>query len=267
MIRAFHTNGPLHRGGRMPEQEATEKILNVLRENGYESDSDAQNRVLHMLESTNKENSLHTLEYVMNWFEEQRKNCKMEIQEVNITDLDTWQTNPETMNISHVSGEFFSVRGMKVTQTDKREVPGWEQPLFFQKEWGIIGVLRKKINGVYHYLLNAKAEPGNIDKLQMSPTLQATHSNLKQAHKGKKPLFSEYFEEEGRSTIVYSKDQTEDGGRFFLKANRNMLVEVPENEQIEVPEDFIWVTMYQIKQMLKHETLVTPHVRSIISVL
>ena len=101
--------------------------------------------------------------------------------------------------------------------------------------------IKKKINGVYHYLLNAKAEPGNIDKLQMSSTLQATHSNLKRVHKGKKPLFSVYFENEGRSKIIYSKDQTEDGGRFYLKANRNMLVDVPEDEIIKVPDDFIWV--------------------------
>jgi dTDP-4-dehydro-6-deoxy-alpha-D-glucopyranose 2,3-dehydratase len=250
----------------MVTMQTKERILRILAEDGY-SAPDAENRVNQLLESANEKNSLHTLDYVMDWFEKQRKNCTMKVKEVNIADLDGWITDGTTKNISHTSGEFFSVRGAHVEQTFKREVPSWSQPLFFQKEWGIIGVLRKKINGVYHYLLNAKAEPGNIDKLQMSPTLQATFSNLKQAHHGRKPLFWEYFEDDGRSKIIYSRHQTEDGGRFYLKANRNMLVEVSEDEKIDVPDDFIWVTMYQIKQMLKHDTLVTPHVRSIISVL
>jgi hypothetical protein len=45
-----------------------------------------------------------------------------------------------------------------------------------------------------------------------------------------------------------------------------MIVEVSENEKFEIPDSFIWVTMYQIKQMiLHHENLINPHVRSIIS--
>ena len=51
-----------------------------------------------------------------------------------------------------------------------------------------------------------------------------------------------------------------------MKSNLNMIVEVSENEKIEIQDSFIWVTMYQIKQMiLHHENLINPHVRSIIS--
>ena len=77
---------------------------------------------------------------------------------------------------------------------------------------------------------------------------------------------ADYFENTEKSKIIYSKSQTEDGGRFYLKSNLNMIVEVSENEKIEIPDSFIWVTMYQIKQMIfHHENLINPHVRSIIS--
>ena len=94
----------------------------------------------------------------------------------------------------------------------------------------------KKINGVSHYLVQAKAEPGNIGKLQLSPTLQATTSNLLKAHGGTRPLFAEYFDEPKTAKIIYGKWQSEDGGRFHLKSNFNMIVEVDENEQLQITD-------------------------------
>ena len=87
------------------------------------------------------------------------------------------------------------------------------------------------------------------------------------AHGGSKPLFAEYFDEENKPKIIYAKWQSEDGGRFHLKSNYNMIVEVNEEEELEIPDSFIWVTLYQIKQLMKIENFVGPHVRGIISYL
>jgi len=118
---------------------------------------------------------------------------------------------------------------------------------------------------VRHYLLYAKYEPGNIHKIQLSPTLQATESNLTQVHGGKKPRFAEYFEEGGKGKVIVSVVSADDGGRFYLKTNRNMIVEIPEDELIEVPEEYRWVTLAQLKKLLNVENLVNVHVRGIIS--
>lgn len=84
---------------------------------------------------------------------------------------------------------------------------------------------------------------------------------------GTKPLFAEYFDEEENPNIVYTKWQSEDGGRFHLKSNYNMIVEVNEDEELTIPDYFIWVTLFQIKQLLKIENFVGPHIRGIISYL
>ena len=190
----------------------------------------------------------------------------MVVSEIGINELEKWKIDPETGNIVHDSGEFFTVTGVRVSHTTKREVAGgWTQPMIKQKEGGILGILCKKFKGVPHYLIHAKAEPGNVHKLQLSPTLQATYSNLRRAHGGKKPHFSEYFENTDQVKVLYSQWLAEDGGRFYLKSNKNMLVEVDENQEIVVPSDYIWLTMYQLKQLLKYDNLVGPHVRSIIS--
>ena len=226
-------------------------------------------RLETMVQSINTKNQLHDLDYVINWFNKKRLESHMIVEEIGINELDKWNKNESTGNISHSSGGFFEIIGIKVSDTYDREVgkEGWTQPIIAKNPGGILGLLTKKINGVTHFLVQAKAEPGNIGKLQISPTLQATTSNLLKAHGGKKPLFAEYFDNPKNAKIIYSKWQSEDGGRFYLKSNYNMIVEVDEDEEFEIPDFFLWVTLYQIKELIKIENFVGPHVRGIISYL
>ena len=246
-----------------------EEIKNILEKNGYEVNLDTILRIKTMIESIHDDNQINSLDYVINWFNKKREESDMTIQEIGINDLDKWNVSSTTGNISHDSKGFFEIIGVKVSNTFNREVgkEGWTQPMIGKNPGGILGILMKKINGVPHYLLQAKAEPGNIGKLQLSPTLQATTSNLLKAHGGKQPLFAEYFDESNNPKIIYAKWQSEDGGRFYLKSNYNMIVEIEENKELDIPDYFIWITLYQIKQLLKIENFVGPHVRGIISYL
>ena len=246
-----------------------DEIKAVLEKNGYEINSEIISRIKTMLVSIRDDNQLYKLDYIIEWFNKKREQSDMAVEEISINDLDKWNVDKKTGNISHVSNGFFEVIGIKVSNTFDREVgkKGWTQPIIAKNPGGILGILMKKINNVPHYLVQAKAEPGNIGKLQLSPTLQATTSNLLKAHGGTRPLFSEYFDEPKNVKIIYAKWQSEDGGRFHLKSNYNMIVEVDENEELDVPDSFIWVTLFQIKQLLKIENFVGPHIRGIISYL
>lgn len=201
---------------------------------------------------------------IMRWLEEKRKNCQVETEEVGIKDLDRWNVHPKTGVVSHDTGKFFSLIGVKVRGAENREVSSWTQPMMKQQETGILGLITKKINGMRHYLLYAKYEPGNTHKIQLSPTLQATASNLSLSHGGKKPRFAEYFENPEKAKILTSVVSVEDGGRFYMKTNRNMIVEIPENENLELTDDYIWVTAAQLKNLLKIDNAVNSLVRSII---
>ena len=247
-----------------------EEIKNILEKNGYDVNLDTILRINTMIESIrDDDNQINTLDYVIDWFNKKREESDMTVQEIGINDLDKWDISSTTGNISHESKGFFEIIGVKVSNTFDREVgkKGWTQPMIANNPGGILGLLMKKFNGIPHYLVQAKAEPGNIGKLQLSPTLQATTSNLLKAHGGTKPLFAEYFDEDENPNIVYVKWQSEDGGRFHLKSNYNMIVEVNEDEELTIPDYFIWVTLFQIKQLLKIENFVGPHIRGIISYL
>ena len=246
-----------------------EEIKILLEKNGYITNAETLMRIRTMVESIRDDNQLHKLDYIIKWFNKKREESDMTVQEIGINDLDKWNVDNNSGNISHDSKGFFEVIGIKVTNTFDREVgkKGWMQPMIGKNPGGILGILMKKINGVPHYLVQAKAEPGNIGKLQLSPTLQATTSNLLKAHGGLRPLFAEYFDEPKNAKIIYGKWQSEDGGRFHLKSNFNMIVEVDENEQLQIPDSYIWITLFQIKQLLKIENFVGPHIRGIISYL
>ena len=244
-----------------------DEIKAVLEKNGYVIEPDLILRLQTMVESIRDDNQINKLDYVIDWFNKKREESDMIVEEIGINDLDKWTVDKNSGNITHDSGGFFEVIGVKVSNTFDREVgkKGWTQPMIGKNPGGILGILMKRINGIPHYLLQAKAEPGNIGKLQLSPTLQATTSNLLKAHGGIRPKFSEYFDEPKNVKIIYAKWQSEDGGRFHLKSNYNMIVEV--DEEFNIPDSFIWVTLYQIKQLLKIENFVGPHIRGIISYL
>jgi len=246
-----------------------DEIVNCLKKNNFDINEDSRKRIETMMESIQDNNQINKLDYVIEWFNKKRDESDMIVEEINVKDLEKWNIGKESGNISHDSKGFFEIIGVKVTNTFDREVgmKGWTQPMIAKNPGGILGILMKKINGIPHYLLQAKAEPGNIGKLQLSPTLQATTSNLLKAHGGKRPLFAEFFDESNNPKIIYAKWQSEDGGRFHLKSNYNMIVEIDENEELEIPDYFIWITLYQIKQLLKIENFVGPHVRGIISYL
>lgn len=241
-----------------------EEILNFIKGKGYKITREAENTAGELSEILKAQNeNLDDVSAILGWLEEKKKSYPVRTAEIGIRDLDGWHVHPETGNISHKSGKFFTVMGVKVDAAKGREVSSWTQPMIKQEECGILGVLCKKINGVMHYLLYAKYEPGSIAHLQLSPTLQATDSNLQKAHGGEKTRFAEYFENGGKGKVRVSVVHVEDPSRFYHKTNRCMIVEVDENEKIETPEDYVWLTLPQIKKLLKMDNVVNALARCV----
>ena len=59
----------------------------------------------------------------------------------------------------------------------------------------------------------------------------------------------------------------EDGGRFYHKVNRSMLVEVDESEEVPVTPDYIWLTLPQIKKLLLVDRVVNSLARNVCAIL
>ena len=244
-----------------------EEIIQFLKDKGYRVTEEIRDSVERLEEMTVAAQNKDDVTDVLRWLEEERKKYPAKVSEVGINELDKWHVDPKNGWIAHESGRFFQIVGIRVEGAGNREVTSWTQPMMKQNECGILGVICKKINGVRHYLLNAKFEPGNNPNLQLSPALQATESNLKLVHGGKKPPLAEYFEGGENGKVVYSAVGVEDGGRFYLKTNRSVLVEVDENEDVKTPEGFIWLTLPQIKKLLRMDNVVNSLAREVFALL
>lgn len=221
-------------------------------------------------ESLNDWSKFHNLEQVKSWFLNKRKSSTLVIEDIPMKEVTGWSIDEVTGNISHESGDFFTIHGLKVSSGNREVGVSWEQPILEQVGYdgGILGLIRKRFDAIPHYLCEAKEEPGNYGKVQLSPTLQATFANINQSHGGRKPHFTELFlngSEQDR-TVLFDSWLAEDGGRLHLKRNRGILLEVPENYEINLPSDnFIWLSMYQIKQLMKEDAWINPHIRGILS--
>jgi oxidase EvaA len=213
-----------------------------------------------------------TLKQFRRIYKIKKKNEKSIIRTISIKDLTEWSIDKKTGNISHKSNKFFKIEGVKII-TNKREVQkrGWDQPIITQVgfDGGILGLLRARFFGIPHYLCQLKVEPGNYGKIQISPTLQATNSNINMIHKGRAPFFLDYFlkPNKNKSKILFKSWLAEDGGRFYLKRNLGILLETTrDGKNINLPnKDFMWLSLFQIKELMKENAWVNPHLRSLLS--
>ncbi len=205
-----------------------------------------------------------TMNDILIWIEERKKKAFVNIEKKPLSDLQKWNFTREN-GIFHESGKFFSIKGFKASvKINNNFEQHWLQPIIVQPEIGFLGILSKRFDGILYFLMQAKIEPGNLNYIQISPTLQATQSNFTKVHKGKTPKFLEYFLGKKKNILV-DQLQSEQGSRFFNKRNRNIII-LTENDVPEDP-DYCWMTLGQIKKLLEYNNVVNMDTRSVISLL
>lgn len=186
----------------------------------------------------------------------------VKIERIPFSEMRGWRFQQDTGNLVHDSGRFFSIEGLRV-RTDRSWVSNWTQPIIVQPEIGVLGILVKEFDGVLHCLMQAKMEPGNVNLVQLSPTVQATRSNYTRVHQGSPVPYFEYFRHHPDARILVDVLQSEQGAWFLRKRNRNMVVEV--FGDVTPGEDFRWLTLGQIRQLLKKPHLVNMDTRTVVS--
>ncbi|WP_406568035.1 NDP-hexose 2,3-dehydratase family protein [Dactylosporangium fulvum] len=205
-----------------------------------------------------------TADECLSWLAEQRELQAYSVERVPFDRLDGWRFTEDDGNLVHHSGRFFTIEGLHVGLSPFR-VPTWTQPIIVQREIGILGILVKEFDGVLHCLMQAKMEPGNRNLVQLSPTVQATRSNYTRVHKGRTIPYLEYFTAPRRGRVVADSLQSEQGGWFLHKRNRNIVVET--DEDVEVLPGFRWMTVAQVQQLLRLDDVVNMDARTVLSIM
>lgn len=206
-------------------------------------------------------NPFNSTEEIRQWIERRNREVEVKVERIPFAEMKKWHSE-EDGSIRHDSGRFFSIVGIDV-QTDYGNNHHWRQPIILQPEVGYLGILTKEIDGVLYCLMQAKIEPGNVNCVQISPTLQATKSNYSRIHEGKSPNYLEYFVNAKPENIILDQLQSEQGARFLRKRNRNIIIKV--DEDIPVLEDFRWMTLGQIKELMHYDNMVNMDTRTVLS--
>ena len=206
-------------------------------------------------------NPINSTEELRAWIEQRNREVQVDVKRIPFSEMDGWYVDDEG-SLRHSSGRFFSIQGIHV-ETDCGYVHAWDQPIINQPEIGYLGILTKEMNGTLYFLMQAKIEPGNVNCVQISPTLQATKSNYTQVHKGKKPAYLDYFVNVKPENVLLDQLQSEQGARFLRKRNRNIIIKV--DEDVEVLPDFRWMTLGQIKAFMHFDNMVNMDTRTVLS--
>lgn len=210
-----------------------------------------------------KTGSVSTLEEIHAWIDELNEKTKVHIVKNGLSESNTWFYDGEEGVIRNQNRSFFTIEGYE--RVDEAGNVVLQQPIIHQHEIGYLGIIAQKHNGVLHFLMQAKIEPGNINKIQLSPTIQATKSNFTQKHGGRRPKYLEYFLNARDYTIVVDQIQSEQSSRFYKKRNRNIIVMIDEAIEIPVEANFKWMTLGQIKAMMRFDNIVNMDTRTVLS--
>lgn len=197
---------------------------------------------------------------ITEWVGEKNATLKVRIDKNGLSDSDFWFYDEECGEIRNKNNSFFQIRGLQQYRDGKLVL---EQPVLIQNEIGYLGMICKEIDGVLQFLVQAKIEPGNVNKIQLSPTIQATKSNFTQKHGGRKPAYLDYFLNAKPENILVDQIQSEQSSRFLGKRNRNIIVMV--DEDMEVLPSHCWMTLGTIKQLMKTDNLVNMDTRTVLS--
>lgn len=210
------------------------------------------------------EGRFFTTSQAASWLMSTAEAARLSVQQVPFAELGEWAFDEATGDLRHRSGKFFQVHGLRVA-IEAESTAHWDQPILDQPEIGILGIIAKEFDGLLYFLMQAKMEPGNPLGVQMVPTVQATRSNYTQVHQGARPLYVDYMLDRRLSRVLVDHLQYEQGSAFFRKRNRNIVVEI--TEDIPVSPGYQWLTLGQIKALLRTPNLVSMDTRTVISCL
>jgi oxidase EvaA len=204
---------------------------------------------------------------LLDWLEARRRDVPFSAQLIPLRDVADWYP-ADNGNIQSVTGQFFRIEGVRVRSAPGvREISGWDQPILTQAAGGILALLcRETSSRGIEFLLQAKADPGNIGYLQFCPTIQSTWENIRGLKGANRAPFAECLDASENIRLIYRSEHNEEGSRFWRKSNENMILFVEDAGQLAINDrTHRWASLLQIKEMMLLDNIVGPYVRTVLA--
>ncbi len=205
---------------------------------------------------------------ILKWVKARQKKVKTVSKLINLNQCKDWFLDKNN-NLFHKSQQFFKVKGVETKGAAGREVKSWTQPILTQKHGGVLAFISRQTRKYgTQFLIDVRIEPGDDSILKISPSFQATQSNMNRAHGGKRPKFYDIVIQNKGAELIYYTIHNEEGARFWKKSNWNVIVKLknPNDRRIK-GDNYRWVSFKQIKKLALKNRYVNPFVKTILFIL
>jgi oxidase EvaA len=202
---------------------------------------------------------------ILAWRETRRSSIQFKSELIGLDRVRDWSRD-EHGSLRHKNSGFFDIEGARVEGGDVREVKSWDQPIMTQTGEGLLGMIAREAprKGV-EFLLQAIAECGNIDVLQLGPSIQNTGSSAGLEHAENHLPMAEVLTAKTGVNVVYRANHTEEGSRFWKRSNQNFVMFVEDEAVIETDlKMFYWASLSQIKALALMDNILNPFVKTIL---
>jgi oxidase EvaA len=207
----------------------------------------------------------HTDTELLSWLTAERSVRDVRAERIPLAETRGWKAGDTS--IDHEDGRYFSVVAVSV-EAGNREVSGWSQPLFEPHGLGVTAFLIRRIDGVPHVLVHARAEAGLVHPPELGPTVQYTPENYAHLTGGQRPRFLDLVLSAPASRVRYEAVHAEEGGRFLNAESRYLLIDADDWEvPLDPPPGYRWVTPGQLASLVRHGHYVNVQARTLLACL
>jgi oxidase EvaA len=210
----------------------------------------------------NSEKYLNDFDQIISWITRIKSFYELLVTRIPLKSVDGW--NYDGLAVTQRNNKYFSVIGVTV-EINNREVVSWDQPMIKPAQEGLVAFIVKSINGVYHFLVQAKLEAGNFDIVELAPTVQCLTGNYRAGQNEYTVPFIQDVLSAKPDRIWYSSYQSEEGGRFYREQNKNLIVEAADDFPVEIPENYCWMTLNQLSVFMRFNNYLNIAARSLIA--
>lgn len=212
-----------------------------------------------------EENPLNTTDALIQWLDDMKAQNHIHQRRIGLRMLADWKMD-DRGRLIHKNGKFFKVVGMEVT-SPSREVGTWSQPILDNVGTGIIGLLSRRLNNTTYFLMQAKAEAGNRNIVQIGPTVQFTQENYVDNEGLEKPFLFDEFNQPSSFVLLKEIRQSEEGARFYREQHVHKILLLPDSVPLTLPPEYRWFSYNQVRFFLYLGESVNSCARSILACL
>jgi oxidase EvaA len=201
---------------------------------------------------------------IASWFTELKCAAGIDVRSIPLRGLPGWRQSATA--IHRDDGRFFSVVALEI-EAPNREVPRWSQPIVRPCAAGTTAFVTGMIDGVLHFLVQARMEPGAFDMFEMAPTVQHLPGSGPAGEPDSLPPFHALLADASAAALRHRSIQSEEGGRFYHFQNHNIVVEHEAPERLELPRGYIWMTLGQVAEFLRYNNYFNIEARGLLACL